>query len=144
MTSPRGCYPQPVSFGRHYLTSGGFLCLSVAKQIQDGYSAGWRRERRQCRCSAQRSSNSTSCHIGSQQGPESNVHPFAFKPLPLASLVDSKNLETLRSMGGLMQYSVLGTQPAYGLSTKLRPQCHDLSPDPTFSESCPHTLVSQS
>ena len=30
-----------------------------------------------------------------KQGPDSDVHPFAFKPLHTASLVDPKTLETL-------------------------------------------------
>jgi Ca2+-transporting ATPase len=69
-----------------------------------------------------------------------DIHPFGFKPLRLASLVDSKSLETLENMGGVDAIlRGLGTQPTYGLSTKLAlPPSHGGSPDRTshdFSES---------
>jgi Ca2+-transporting ATPase len=61
-----------------------------------------------------------------------NVHPFAFKPLQLASMVDSKSLETLESMGGVdALLRGLGTHPTHGLSTE--PGLgHIASPDPTL------------
>ena len=54
-----------------------------------------------------------------KQEADFDLHPFAFKPLQLASLVDPKSLETLESMGdvdGILRG--LGTQPNHGLSTK--------------------------
>jgi hypothetical protein len=39
-----------------------------------------------------------------KQEADLDVHPFAFKPLQLASLVDWKSLETLESMGGVGAY----------------------------------------
>jgi Ca2+-transporting ATPase len=54
-----------------------------------------------------------------KQEADSEVHPFAFKPLQLASLVDPKSLETLESMGGVdALLRGLGTKPTHGLSTK--------------------------
>ena len=75
-----------------------------------------------------------------KQEADMDVHPFAFKPLQLASLIDPKSLETLESMGGVDAIlRGLGTQPTYGVSTKLGPPpSHTVSPDPTsqdFSES---------
>ena len=75
-----------------------------------------------------------------KQEADIDVHPFAFKPLQLASLVDPKSLETLESMGGVDAIlRGLDTQPTYGVSTKLGPPpSHAVSPDPTsqdFSES---------
>ena len=65
-----------------------------------------------------------------------DVHPFAFKPLQLASLVDPKSLGTLESMGGVDAIlRGLGTQPTYGLSTKLGPPpSHAGSHYPTFQD----------
>ena len=62
------------------------------------------------------------------------------KPLRLASIVDSKSLETLENMGGVDAIlRGLGTQPTYGLGTKLAPPPnHGGSPDRTshdFDES---------
>jgi hypothetical protein len=37
-----------------------------------------------------------------KQEPESDVHPFGFKPCQPASLIDPKTLETLQSMVTLM------------------------------------------
>jgi len=75
-----------------------------------------------------------------KQEADLDVHPFAFKPLQLASLVDPKNLESLEHMGGVDAIlRGLGTQPNFGLSTKLGPPpSHPGSPDPAsqdFSES---------
>jgi Ca2+-transporting ATPase len=65
-----------------------------------------------------------------------DVHPFAFKPLQLASLIDPKSLETLECMGG--EDAILrglGTQPTYSLSTKLvLPPSHVGSPDRTLQD----------
>jgi P-type Ca2+ transporter type 2C len=45
--------------------------------------------------------------------------PFAFKPLHLASLVDPKNLDTLRKMGGIDELlKGIGTDPRKGLSSR--------------------------
>jgi hypothetical protein len=62
------------------------------------------------------------------------VHPFAFKPLQLASLVDPKSLETLESMGGVdALLRGLGTRPTHGLSTESGSSpAHLASPDPTL------------
>jgi P-type Ca2+ transporter type 2C len=47
------------------------------------------------------------------------VHPFAFKPLQLASLVDPKSLETLEDLGGVgALHRGLGAHPTDGLSTE--------------------------
>ena len=69
-----------------------------------------------------------------------DVHPFAFKPLQLASLVDPKSLESLESLGGVDAIlRGLGTQPTHGLSTKLvPPSSHMGSPEPTFDLSESH------
>ena len=71
-----------------------------------------------------------------EQEADMNVHPFTFKPLQLASLVDPKSLETLESMGGVDAIlRGLGTQPTYGLSTKLGPPpSHAGSPEPTSQD----------
>ena len=63
-----------------------------------------------------------------------DVHPFAFKPLQLASLVDPKNLETLESMGGVNALlRGLGTHPTQGLGTGSGPPLtHLASPDATL------------
>jgi len=72
---------------------------------------------------------------GLKQEADIDVHPFAFKPLRLASLVDTKSLET-ESMGGV--YAILrglGTQPTYGLRNKLGPPpSHAGSRCPTFQD----------
>ena len=62
------------------------------------------------------------------------VHPFAFKPLQLASLVDPKSLETLESMGGVdALLRGLNTRPTHGLSTESKSSLAYLaSPDPTL------------
>jgi Ca2+-transporting ATPase len=53
-----------------------------------------------------------------KQEADLDVHPFAFKPLQLASLVDPKSLETLEGMGGIDALLCgLGTHPTHGLST---------------------------
>jgi len=72
---------------------------------------------------------------GLKQEADIDVHPFAFKPLWLASLVDPKSLET-ESMGGVDAIlRALGTQPTYGLSTKLGPPpSHAGSCYPTFQD----------
>ena len=69
-----------------------------------------------------------------KQEADLDVHPFAFKPLQLASLVDPKNLETLESMGGVgALLRGLGTHPDHGLSTESgSPLAHIASPDPTL------------
>ena len=57
-----------------------------------------------------------------KQQTDFDIHPFGFKPLQLASLVDSKSLETLEDLSsadGILRG--LGTQHTYGLSTKLAP-----------------------
>jgi Ca2+-transporting ATPase len=63
-----------------------------------------------------------------------DVHPFTFKPLQLASLVDPKNLETLEGLGGVdALLRGLGTHPTHGLSTEMgMPSIHRASPDPTL------------
>jgi len=68
--------------------------------------------------------------------PSMDIHPFAFKPLQLASFVNLKSLETLESVGGVDAIlRGLGTQPTYGLSTKLGPlPSHAGSPDPTSGD----------
>jgi Ca2+-transporting ATPase len=54
-----------------------------------------------------------------KQEADLDVHPFAFKPLQLAGLVDPKSLETLESMGGVdALLRGLGTHTAHGLSTE--------------------------
>jgi Ca2+-transporting ATPase len=67
-----------------------------------------------------------------KQEADLNVHPFAFKPLQLASLVDPKSLETLETMGGVDGLlRGLGTQANHGLSTKRGTlRSHPGSPDP--------------
>jgi len=62
------------------------------------------------------------------------VHPFAFKPLQLASLVDPKSLETLESLVGIgALLGGLGTHPTHGLSTESEtPPTHLASLDPTL------------
>ena len=75
-----------------------------------------------------------------KQEADMDVHPFGFKPLQLASLVDPKSLETLENLGGVDAIlRGLGTQPTHGLSTKLAlPPTLVGSHDPTsqdFSES---------
>jgi Ca2+-transporting ATPase len=69
-----------------------------------------------------------------KQEADLDVHPFGFKPLQLASLVDPKNLETLESMGGVRALlHGLGTHPNHGLSTESgSPIAHIASPDPTL------------
>ena len=71
-----------------------------------------------------------------KQEADMDVHPFAFKPLQLASLIDPKSLETLECMGGVDAiFRGLGTQPTYGLSTELvPPPSHAGSPHPTFQD----------
>ena len=67
-----------------------------------------------------------------------NVHPFAFKPLQLASLVDPKNLEswTLEGMGGVdALLRGLGAHSTHGLSIEtMTPPTHFASPDPAVSK----------
>jgi len=76
-----------------------------------------------------------------KQEADLDVHPFAFNPLQLASLVDPKSLESLENMGGVDAIlRGLGTRPNHGLSTKLgqAPSHAAGSPDSTcqdFSES---------
>ena len=54
-----------------------------------------------------------------KQEADLDVHPFLFKPLQLASLVDPKSLEVLESMGGVNTLlRGLGTHPTLGLSTE--------------------------
>ena len=62
------------------------------------------------------------------------VHPFAFKPLQLASLVDPKSLEALEELGGVNALlRGLGTHPTHGLSTETEtPPSHLASPDPAI------------
>jgi P-type Ca2+ transporter type 2C len=69
-----------------------------------------------------------------KQEADLDVHPFAFKPLQLASLVDPKSLETLEGMGGVgALLRGLGTHPSHGLSTESgSPLAHMASPDPTI------------
>jgi Ca2+-transporting ATPase len=69
-----------------------------------------------------------------KQEADLDVHPFAFKPLQLASLVDPKSLETLESMGGVdALLRGLGTHPDHGLSTESgSPPTRLASPDPTL------------
>jgi Ca2+-transporting ATPase len=69
-----------------------------------------------------------------KQEADLDVHPFAFSPLELASLVDSKSLETLESMGGVdAQLRGLGTHPIHGLSTESgSPPAHLAPLDPTL------------
>jgi Ca2+-transporting ATPase len=69
-----------------------------------------------------------------KQEADLDVHPFAFKPLQLASLVDPKSLESLENLGGVDEIlRGLGTQPYFGLSTKLGPlPSHPGSPNPAF------------
>jgi len=71
---------------------------------------------------------------GLKQEADIDAHQYAFKPLRLASLVDPKSLETLESTGGIDAIlRGLGTQPTYGLSTKLGPPpSHAGSHYPTF------------
>jgi Ca2+-transporting ATPase len=55
-----------------------------------------------------------------------DVHPFAFKPLQLASLVDPKSLEALEGIGGVdALLRGLGTRPTHGISTEVGPPSHD-------------------
>ena len=71
-----------------------------------------------------------------EQEADLDVHPFAFKPLQLASLVDPKSLETLESMGGVdALLRGLGTHPTHGLQVSTEsgsPPAHPASPDPTL------------
>ncbi len=69
-----------------------------------------------------------------KQEADLDVHPFAFKPLQLASLVDPKSLETLESLGGVgALLGGLGTHPTHGLSTESEtPPTHLASPNPTL------------
>ena len=61
-----------------------------------------------------------------------DVHPFPFKPLQLASLVDPKDLETLEGMGGVgALLRGLETHPTHGLRIETRmPSTHFASPNP--------------
>ena len=69
-----------------------------------------------------------------KQEADLDVHPFAFKPLRLASLVDPKSLEAFESIGGVdALLRGLGTHPTHGLSTESgSPLVHFVSPDPTL------------
>ena len=69
-----------------------------------------------------------------KQEADLDVHPFSFKPLQLASLVDPKNLETLEGMGGVdALLRGLGTHPTHGLSIETgTPPTHFASPDPAI------------
>jgi Ca2+-transporting ATPase len=69
-----------------------------------------------------------------EQEADLDVHPFAFRPLQLASIVDPKSLETLESMGGIdAQLRGLGTHPTHGLITESGSlPAHLMSPDPTL------------
>jgi Ca2+-transporting ATPase len=66
-----------------------------------------------------------------KQEADLDVHPFAFRPFQLASLVDPKSLETLEGMGGVgALLRGLGTHPTHGLSTgKGIPPTEHASPD---------------
>ena len=68
-----------------------------------------------------------------KQEADLDVHPFSFKPLQLASLVDLKSLEVLESMGGVNTLlRGLGTHPTLGLSTESGSSpAHLASPGPT-------------
>ena len=68
-----------------------------------------------------------------KQEADLDVHPFSFKPLQLASLVDPKSLEVLESMGGVNTLlRGLGTHPTLGLSTESGSSpAHLASPGPT-------------
>ena len=61
----------------------------------------------------------------------SNVNPFAFKPLELVALVGQKSLDTLESLGGIegLLYG-LGTNRRRGLKTNTRRFQQSESPDP--------------
>ena len=66
-----------------------------------------------------------------KQEADLNVAPFAFKQRQLASLVDSKSLENLKSLGGVQGLlRGLGTNPLHGLSTKRTPPSQLGSPHP--------------
>ena len=71
-----------------------------------------------------------------KQEEDMDVHPFAFKMLPLAILIDPKSLETPECMGDVDAIlRGLGAQPPYGLSTEhAPPPGHAGSPDPTFQD----------
>ena len=67
-----------------------------------------------------------------KQDADLDVHPFAFNPLQLASLVDQKSLQSLESTGGVdaLRHG-LGTHPNHGLSTEPGlPPARLTSPDP--------------
>ena len=62
---------------------------------------------------------------------EANIDPFAFKPLDLVALVDSKSLENLESFGGVEGLlHGLGTKCHRGLNTAGATQRQAQSPDP--------------
>ena len=62
---------------------------------------------------------------------EANIDPFAFKPLDLVALVDSKSLENLESFGGVEGLlHGLGTNRHRGLNTASATQRQARSPDP--------------
>ncbi|KAH9025702.1 calcium-translocating P-type ATPase [Lactarius deliciosus] len=62
-------------------------------------------------------SSSTDIGLDTAQEADLNVEPFAFNPLQLASLVDSKSLENLESVGGIKGLlRGLGTDRVRGLS----------------------------
>ena len=69
-----------------------------------------------------------------KQEADLDVHPFAFKPLQLASLVDPKSLEALEELGGVNALlRGLGTHATHGLSTETEtPPSHLASPDPAI------------
>ena len=61
---------------------------------------------------------------------EANIDPFAFKPLDLVALVDSKSLENLRSFGGVEGLlHGLGTNRHRGLNTATQRFRQARSPD---------------
>ena len=62
---------------------------------------------------------------------EANIDPFAFKPLDLVALVDSKSLEKLEGFGGVEGLlHGLGTNRHRGLNTAGTTQRQARSPDP--------------
>ena len=62
---------------------------------------------------------------------EANIDPFAFKPLDLVALVDSKSLENLEGFGGVEGLlHGLGTNRHRGLNTAGTTQRQARSPDP--------------
>lgn len=69
-----------------------------------------------------------------KQEADLDVHPFSFKPLQLASLVDPKCLEALEDLGGTdALLRGLGSHSTHGLTTEAgSPPAHLASPDLTL------------